>query len=235
MQILAGTSGFSYDEWKGELYPVDLPASQMLAHYATRLPSVEINNTFYRMPKSAQLVQWAQQTPAGFTFAIKASRRITHIGRLRNVAEPVGYLFEACASLGDKLGPILFQLPPNLKRDDALLADFLALLPPERSAVLEVRNASWLDDAVFSALSKHNVALVTGDPEEGGLETPLVATADFGYLRLRANEYDDASIARWAARIGAERWQRAFAYFKHETFGPRFALRLLELAGKAAG
>lgn len=228
MQILAGTSGFSYDEWKGELYPADLPASKMLAHYSSVLPTVEINNTFYRMPKSPQLEQWAEQTPDGFLFAIKASRRITHIGRLRNVGESLAYLFEACDKLGDKLGPILFQLPPNLKRDDALLADFLALLPAAVRASLEVRHPSWLDDAVYAALSKHNVALVAGEPEEGGLEAPVVATADFGYLRLRAGEYGPASIATWAERIAKERWKSAFVYFKHETLGPRFALALLD-------
>jgi len=231
VKALVGTSGFAYDEWKGSFYPTDLAKDRMLSHYGTKLPSVEINNTFYRMPKQSVLEQWAAAVPADFRFALKASRRITHIGRLKNAADPLGYLFSTLAALGEKLGAILFQLPPNLRRDDALLADFLALLPQGCPAAMEVRHASWFDDAVLEALRARGVALVGGDTEEGAAPPPLVATADFGYLRLRAEQYDEAAIVDWAERIQALPWRHAFVYFKHETLGPAYAARLLECFG----
>jgi len=229
MQLRSGTSGFSYPEWRGSFYPEGLPQEEMLAAYATRLPSVEINATFYRMPSVAVLGGWAAAAPAEFRFAIKASRRITHIGKLRKVADSVAYLFDGLAALGDKLGVVLFQLPPALRRDDALLADFLALLPAGRAVALEVRHASWLDDSVYAALREKNVALVAGDPDEGGPAVPLVPTASFGYLRLRASDYSEAALADWQARIGSQPWSEAFAFFKHETRGPELALRLQAL------
>lgn len=230
MVLRAGTSGFSYAEWRGAFYPEDLAPDAMLGHYAARLPSVEINNTFYRMPSPAVLAGWAGATPAEFRFAVKASRRITHMSKLRNVADPVAYLAKTLAGLGDKLGVVLYQLPPVLRRDDALLGDFLGLLPRDQPAALEIRHASWLDDAVYSLLEGRNVALVAGDPEEGGPVVPLVPTADFGYLRLRAADYSDAELAAWQARLAAQPWRDVFAFFKHETRGPEFALRLQALA-----
>ncbi|MBK9000547.1 MAG: DUF72 domain-containing protein [Myxococcales bacterium] len=230
MKLRAGTSGFSYAEWRGAFYPEGLPADAMLAHYASRLGSVEINNTFYRMPSPAVLAGWAGATPPEFRFAVKASRRITHLSKLRNVADPVAFLAKTLGGLGDKLGVVLYQLPPVLRRDDALLRDFLALLPSEQRAALEVRHASWLDDAVYSLLRDKNVALVAGDPEEGGPVVPLEPTADFGYLRLRAEDYSDADLGAWHARLAAQPWREVFAFFKHETKGPDFALRLSALA-----
>jgi uncharacterized protein YecE (DUF72 family) len=234
VRVFVGTSGFSHDEWKGSFYPTDLTKDRMLAHYATELPSVEINNTFYRMPKPAVIAQWASAVPGDFRFALKASRRITHIGRLRDAGDPLAYLFSTLSGLGDRLGAVLFQLPPNLRRDDALLSDFLALLPEGCTAAMEFRHASWLDDAVFDALRRSGVALVLGDPEDADSAAPLVATADFGYLRLREAEYDEASIVGWAERIGELPWQRAFVYFKHETLGPAYAARLLSCFGAEA-
>jgi uncharacterized protein YecE (DUF72 family) len=231
VRALVGTSGFAYDEWKGSFYPADLAKDRMLAHYGTKLPSVEINNTFYRMPKESVLRQWAGAVPADFRFALKASRRITHIGRLKNAGDPLAYLLSTSAALGEKLGVILFQLPPNLRRDDALLADFLALLPPGCPAAMEFRHASWFDDAVLETLRARGVALVAGDTEDPAAPPPLVATADFGYLRLRADEYDEAAIVAWAERIRALPWERVFVYFKHETLGPAYAQRLLECFG----
>lgn len=235
MRVRAGTSGFSYAEWRGGFYPEGLSADAMLAHYAGRLPSVEINNTFYRMPSAEVLEGWRAATPEGFRFAVKASRRITHMGKLRRVEDSVAHLVKMLALLGDKLGVVLFQLPPVLRRDDALLEGFLALLPQGFPAALEVRHASWLDETVFTLLRARNVALVGGDPEEGGPRVPLVPTADFGYLRLRAEDYSDAEIAAWHARIAAEPWREAYVFFKHETKGPDFALALQTLAEGGVG
>lgn len=223
---LAGTSGFSYPEWRGAFYPSDLAPSAMLEYYASRLPTVEINATFYRMPKSEVVAAWAVATPESFRFAIKASRRITHLAKLRDVSDAVQYLVRVTAALGARLGAVLFQLPPFLRRDDALLADFLALLPQGFPAALEVRHRSWLDDGVYAALRQKNVALVAGDPEDDELETPLIATADFGYLRLRAKSYARPEIETWRERIQAQPWRRALVYFKHETLGPEYALAL---------
>ncbi len=228
MQLVAGTSGFSYDEWRGRFYPEDLPADAMLGYYAEKLAGVEINNTFYRMPKRAVLEQWGRATPESFRFALKASRRITHFSKLANVSDSVAYLVEVSSVLGEKLGALLFQLPPFLRRDDALLADFLALLPAGCPAAMEFRHPSWFDDRVFALLREKNVALCGGDREEGPAP-PLVVTADFAYLRLRAPDYDDAALGAWAARITAEPWRRVFAFFKHETKGPELAARLVEL------
>lgn len=233
VRVRAGTSGFSYPEWRGSFYPAELRPEQMLGHYAARLPAVEVNNTFYRMPKPAVLEGWGAVTPRDFGFALKASRRITHIGKLRNVADSVDYLAKVSAALGEKRKVVLFQLPPVLRRDDALLADFLSLLPAGFRAALEVRHESWFDDSVLSALRAHNVALVAGDPDEGGPSAPLEATADFGYLRLRGAEYAAAGIAAWHTRIRELPWQEVYVFFKHETLGPEYALALQALADGA--
>ena len=227
MQILAGTSGFSYAEWRGRFYPQGLPGDQMLRFYSERLPSVEINNTFYRMPKPEMLAGWADGAPASFTFALKATRRITHQQKLADVEGDVQHFFEVAAALGDKLGPVLFQLPPFLKKDLGLLRAFLPLVPAGKRAALEFRHASWFSDDVYAALAERNVALVGGDLEEDEKSPPLVATADFGYLRLRRLDYDGPSIADWGTRVGAQTWQAVHAYFKHEALGPMFAEALL--------
>src|SRR5450755_763467 len=185
MQILAGTSGFSYAEWRGRFYPEGLPNDQMLRFYSERLPSVEINNTFYRMPKPEMLAAWGDGAPASFTFALKATRRITHQQKLADVESDVQHFFDVASALGDKLGPVLFQLPPFLKKDLGVLRAFLPLVPAGRRAALEFRHPSWFSEDVYAALAEKNVALVAGDLEETEKSPPLVATADFGYLRLR--------------------------------------------------
>jgi uncharacterized protein YecE (DUF72 family) len=234
LQIFAGTSGFSYTEWCGRFYPEALPGDRMLGFYAGRLPTVEINNTFYRMPKQETVIAWGEEVPEAFQFAVKASRRITHSQKLADVGDDVAFLFNIVGVLGAKLGPVLFQLPPFLKKDLGLLESFLAVLPAGRRAALEFRHPSWFADDVYSALAGRNVALVGGDLEEAEKSPPLVATADFGYLRLRRLDYDPAGIAQWGTRIGEQRWGAVYAYLKHEVLGPMFAESLLAvLTGRA--
>jgi len=226
MQIYTGTSGFSYPEWCGRFYPEALPGSQMLRYYATRLATVEINNTFYRMPNQDTVAAWRDEVPDSFCFAVKASRRITHQKKLADVADDVAQLFGVVNVLGQKLGPVLFQTPPFLKKDLAVLRDFLAYLPAGRRAAMEFRHPSWFSDDVYGVLSQSNVALVGGDLEEAEKSPPLVPTADFGYLRLRRLDYDPAGIVDWGTRIAAQGWQSAYAYLKHEVLGPLFAEQL---------
>jgi uncharacterized protein YecE (DUF72 family) len=232
-----GTSGFSYPEWRGSFYPEKFPAKKMLDFYAQRLRTVELNNTFYRMPKPELLRGWAEGTPAGFLFAPKASQQITHRQKLSGSTDSTEYLFRALTALGEKLGPVLFQLPPFLRKDLPRLTDFLALIPRGTRVAFEFRHASWFDDAVYQALAEREVALCIADSEE--LATPLVATTHWGYLRLRRMDYDDAAVALWAGRLrphpetgpreptdqkasaatGFARWESAFIYFKHEEAG----------------
>jgi uncharacterized protein YecE (DUF72 family) len=231
-----GTSGYNYPEWKGTFYPADLPVARMLGFYSERFSVVEINATFYRMPTEKTLGGWAAATPPGFRFALKAPQRITHFARLRNVDEPVRYFSDVARTLADKLGPLLFQLPPNFAQDLGRLSDLLALLPPGLACAFEFRHVSWFADEVYARLRARNAALCIADTEAG--TTPLVATADFGYLRLRDEGYTDADHARWAdtiRRLG-EGWRDAYIFFKHEESGtgPAFASRLASLLGPAA-
>jgi uncharacterized protein YecE (DUF72 family) len=226
--VRVGTSGYNYAEWKGSFYPADLPAARMLEFYAARFGVVEINATFYRMPTPKILAGWAAATPEGFVFALKAPQRITHRGRFRDVDEPVRYFCDTARVLGDKLGPLLFQLPPNFPKDLARLTDVLALLPTGLACAFEFRHASWLADDVYARLQARNAALCIADSERG--TTPLVATADFGYFRLRDEGYDEADLRRWVGAIhelGAG-WRQAYVFFKHEASGagPAFARRL---------
>jgi len=230
VRIAVGTSGYAYKEWKGSFYPADLPADGMLRFYGSRFSAVEINNTFYRMPTEKVLVGWAADVPDGFTFVLKASQRITHRKRLKDAGEEVAYFLRTANVLGPKLGPTLFQLPPNLKQDLPRLVDFLSHIPDTWRAAFEFRHASWLDDEVFAALKARNAALVIADtdPEEGETEPlriPAVATADWGYLRLRRAEYTKADLERWATTITSQPWKDAFVFFKHEEAGagPRLA------------
>jgi uncharacterized protein YecE (DUF72 family) len=233
MQVHAGTSGFSYKEWRGAFYPEKLPADEMLSYYADRFDTVEINNTFYRMPSTKQLGAWAAQVPPGFTFALKASRQITHSKRLKEAHEAVAYLFQQLAALDERLGPVLFQLPPNLKKDLPRLEAFLAGLPAARRVAFEFRNPSWFEEDVLAALRTHGAALCIAHGEE--LDTPFEPTADWGYLRLRQVAYDDAALGAWAERVRTQRWSEVFAFFKHEdeATGPRLAARFLELVSAA--
>jgi len=227
MRVLTGTSGFSYKEWKGSFYPEDLPADAMLRYYAERLPAVEINNTFYRMPKAELLASWAEQVPDGFRFVLKASQRITHFKRLKDVSEEVGYFLRVAATLGDRLGPILFQLPPNLKKDLPRLSAFLDVLPAATRAAVEFRHASWFEDDVFEALRARGAALCVAEDED--LATPLVATAGWGYLRLRRPDYGEPGVQAWADRVCGQSWEDAYVFFKHEDAGagPRLAVQML--------
>ena len=227
-----GTSGFSYDEWVGSFYPQDLPGAGRLAFYASRLPAVEINNTFYRMPAANVLAGWAARVPAGFRFALKAPRRITHAAKGADPSDAVTHLFRTVESLGDRLGLVLFQLPPWAKRDLDRLRALLALVPSGRRVAFEFRHASWLDDEVYAVLRDAGAALCAADFDEADRKVPVVATAPFGYLRLRAAAYDDAQLAAWVDAIRAQSWRDAFVFFKHEDSGtaPILARRMLAIA-----
>ncbi|HEY8943641.1 MAG TPA: DUF72 domain-containing protein [Polyangiaceae bacterium] len=231
MRLVVGTSGFSYTEWRGSFYPEKLPESAMLRAYAERLPSVEINNTFYRMPQAAVLEGWASKVPASFSFALKAPRRITHIGKLKNVADVVDSFFQTARVLGERLGPVLFQLPPTFRKDEAILAEFLALLPPSVRVALEFRHPSWFEESVYARLAERQVALCAAevDPDEGS-SSPFVKTAPFGYVRLRRASYDEASLGEALQRIRDLGVDEAFVYLKHEVLGPSYALSLLAKA-----
>jgi uncharacterized protein YecE (DUF72 family) len=207
----------------------------MLAAYAARLPTVEVNATFYRMPRAQTLAGWRAQVPPGFVLALKAPQRVTHVKRLAGAAEDVAFFHGVAAELGAALGPVLWQLPPSLRKDLPRLRDFLALLPRGGRAAFEFRDPSWHGDDVLAALADAGAALCVADDE--GRATPLVATAPFGYLRLRRPDYDDAALARWAEAVRAQRWDAAFVYFKHEdeARGPAHALRFCALAGSDGG
>jgi uncharacterized protein YecE (DUF72 family) len=224
MHVLTGTSGYSYKEWKGRFYPEKMKESEMLAFYAGRFPAVEINNTFYRMPAPDLLRKWAEQTPETFTFVLKAPQRITHRRRLVDVSDDVSYFFQTAGALGGKLGPILFQLPPYMKKDLERLKAFLDLLPAAPRAAFEFRHASWFDEEVRGALRDKGAALCLADTDEEPL-TDVAVTADWGYLRLRRTTYTEADVTAWAERVRAQPWQRAFVFFKHEdeARGPEFA------------
>ena len=229
MRVRAGTSGFAYKEWKGSFYPEDLKSADMLPYYAERFGAVEINNTFYRMPSEKVLGDWAAQVPPGFTFVLKANRQITHFKRLKEESyDPLDYFSTTAASLGDRLGPVLFQLPPNLKKDVPRLAAFLARIPGAIRPAFEFRHASWLDDETYDTLRGADAALVIAQTEDE--ETPLVDTASWGYLRLRKVDYGPGEVEGWAERVRSRPWSEAWVFFKHEDegTGPRLATRFLE-------
>jgi uncharacterized protein YecE (DUF72 family) len=236
VKLRVGTSGFDYDEWKGSFYPEKLPAAKRLGFYAERFDTVEINATFYRMPSPGVLAGWGAGTPAGFTFVLKAPQRITHFARLRDVDEPLRHFCDTARTLGPKLGPLLFQLPPNFPKDLARLGDVLAQLPPDLPTAFEFRHDSWLSDDVYARLRARNAALCVADTETH--TTPMVQTADFGYVRLRAEGYVEGDLARWVEAIGAAgaRWRAAYVFFKHEASGtgPAFARKFRELFDAAA-
>jgi uncharacterized protein YecE (DUF72 family) len=234
MKLHVGTSGYSYKEWKGNFYPEDLPAKEMLSYYSRRLPAVEINNTFYRLPQPAMIENWKAQVPAEFRFSIKATQRITHIKRLNNVLDETKYLLETAALLKDRLGVVLFQLPPNMKKEAGRLKSFLELLPAETRAAFEFRHESWFDDETLELLRGKNCALVVSDTDEKPL-TDITGTADWGYLRLRRTSYNDADLVAWLTRVRQQKWKDAFVFFKHEDegVGPKLAAQFIELSKKA--
>jgi uncharacterized protein YecE (DUF72 family) len=225
MITLTGTSGFSYKAWRGSFYPDKLPEAKMLAFYAEKLGAVEINNTFYRMPNASQLEAWAAETPPSFRFALKSPRQITHMRKLIDVGDAVARLAESAATLGDRLGPILFQLPPFVRKDLGVLEAFLATLatlPTRLRAAVEFRHASWLSDDVYEVLRRHDAALCIADSED--FATPFETTAGWGYLRLRRQDYDEAALRRWAERLKAAPYDAAYVFFKHEDEGAGPAL-----------
>lgn len=228
MRVWCGTSGYNYDEWKGSFYPADLAKSKRLPYYASQLGAVEINYSFYRKPTEKALESWAGQTPPGFVFVLKAWQRITHQARLKEAGELTRAFCQTARSLGDKLGPILFQLPPNMKKDAPRLEAFLAEIPDGIRAAFEFRNAGWFDDEVVGLLAKRGCVLAAAESEE--LESPLHKTAPWSYLRLRREEYDDAALDRWAERVRTLGVDEVFAFFKHEdgAKGPRFAERFAQ-------
>ena len=229
MRLRVGTSGWSYKEWRGSFYPDGMKEGAMLPYYAERFDAVELNNTFYRLPAEKSLVQWAEQVPEDFRFALKATRTITHIKRLKDVGEPVQQLYEVTRALGTRRGPVLFGLPPNMKVDMERLQALLAVIPRDVPSAIEFRHESWHDAAVFDALRAHNIALCIAHSEED--ETPFVATADWGYLRLRKEAYDEDDLRDWRRRIAEQKWSDAYVFFKHEDTGsgPRFARTFLDV------
>lgn len=229
MKLYAGTSGYSYKEWKGDFYPEKTPADQMLKFYSSKLPSVEINNTFYRLPKRELLELWSSQVPPDFRFVIKASQKITHMKRLKGAADETNYLMDIVGVLDQKLGVVFFQLPPNFKKDMERIGAFLDLLPKSTPIAFEFRHATWFDEEVYALLRAHNVALCLADTGEE-LEVPLVSTADWGYMRLRRPDYSPDELKRWHGWVGSQKWKQAFVFFKHEgAEGPRMAMDLLAL------
>jgi len=238
VELHVGTSGYSYKEWKGSFYPEDLSDKDMLSWYAERLGAVEINNTFYRLPKASVLESWASQVPETFRFSIKASRRITHFARLKEEArDPTEFLLGNVAVLGDRLGVVLFQMPPNLKKDTPRLEAFLEMLPEGTPAAFEFRHDTWKDEEVYAALRRRDMAFVCADTDDEGADEPLVPTASWGYLRMRRPDYDDADLARWAGQVAACDWRHAFVFFKHEDegAGPKLAARFSRIATDPAG
>ena len=228
-----GTSGYNYPEWRGSFYPRDLPSAKMLAFYAGQFPTVEINYTFYRMPTERIVAGWAAQTPTPYKLTLKAPRRITHDARLKECGELVRAFCRVAGTLGEKLGALLFQLPPSARKDLPLFDQFLDELPSNLCAAFEFRHASWLDEQVFERLSSRNLALCVADSDK--MSTPIRTTADYAYFRLRDEGYTASDIEEWSRRIGQEasRCRDVFVYFKHEEEGkgPAMAKRFLELAG----
>jgi uncharacterized protein YecE (DUF72 family) len=230
-RLLAGASGYAFKEWKGTFYPEKIKPEDMLAYYAARLPTVEINNTFYRMPGIDMLTTWAAITPERFRFAIKASRRITHIARIKPdaAADSVAFLYRNLTALGEKRGPVLFQLPPNLKKDLPRLEAFLRLLPADHRAAFEFRNETWFSEDVYQALKTAGASLCLSEREDNA-PPPLVETAPWGYVRLRLETYSDDDLRAWARRLEETSWSPVHIYFMHEPTAPAYAGTLMRFA-----
>lgn len=231
MNLYVGTSGYSYKEWKGSFYPPKLPAKQMLAYYGEHFKTVEINYTFKHLPTASVVATWISSVPADFQFALKAPEQITHRKRLKDMGDALTKFLDVAGGFKKRLGPLLFQLSPNFKKDASRLRAFLALLPRRRRVAFEFRHPSWFDDEVFELLRHHRVALCIAE-EKDELRVPFVATADWGCLRLRRPNYSNAALKKWAKQVRQQDWQDVFVFFKHEdeAKGPRFAKRFLELA-----
>lgn len=234
MRLRVGTSGYAYDEWDGGFYPEGLSNDERLSFYAARFCTVEINNTFYRMPKREVLRRWAEAVPEGFDFAIKASRRITHEGRLKDVDDGVAYLLRQLEALGDKRGPILFQTPPYLRKDVDRLRAFVALLPAGVRAAFELRHRGWDDPEVHEVLASAGQAWCVAELDESIDDPPLHRTAPWGYVRLHAATYDDDRLRRWAERI-RDTWDDAWVFFSHEESSPSLVTRMIAIARTLPG
>ena len=230
MKLWVGTSGYSYKAWLGSFYPERLPAKEMLRFYASRLPAVEINNTFYRLPKESVLQNWAEQVSPEFRFVLKAPQKITHVKRLKEADEEVKYLFGAENSLGRNKGAVLFQLPPSLRKNLLTLQSFLSILPTDRPIAFEFRHPSWFDEEVFACLRERNCALCLAEMDDSE-NYDLVPTATWGYLRLRRSDYTPTDLRNWKQRILSQPWDHAYVFFKHEDegIGPKLAAQFLEL------
>lgn len=231
--LYVGTSGYSYKEWKGGFYPEKLAAKDMLPYYAERLKAVELNNTFYRLPQHSMVESWRTQVPADFRFSVKASQRITHFKRLKDVEEPTRDMLEIVSALEDRLGVVLFQLPPNMKKDLERLENFLRLLPAALRVTFEFRHPTWFDDEVLELLRSHNRAMCISDTDDLPANR-IDKTADWGYLRLRRVNYSKQDLTRWIKNVSAQKWKSTFVFFKHEDegTGPKLAAEFLKLAGK---
>ena len=233
MNLYVGTSGYSYKEWKGSFYPEKIPAKEMLSYYAGRLSTVEINATFYRMPQKSMLENWKEQVPPAFRFSLKAPQRVTHFKRLKETEAETKYFFETAETLGDQLGVVLFQLPPNMKKDLPRLETFLQQQPPTPRAAFEFRHPTWFDDDVLEVLKSRNLALVVSDTDDMPT-THIDKTADWGYLRLRRVNYSEENLIEWVGRINQQQWSDTFVFFKHEDegTGPKLAAQFLQLTGR---
>ncbi|HKO98406.1 MAG TPA: DUF72 domain-containing protein [Pyrinomonadaceae bacterium] len=230
MNLHVGTSGYSYKEWKGSFYPDKIPAKQMLSYYSERLSTVEINATFYRMPQKSMLETWKEQVPKNFRFSLKAPQRVTHFKRLKEVEQETSYFLETSAVLEDRLGVVLYQLPPNMKKDLERLETFVKMLPPQPRSAFEFRHPTWFDDDVLGLLRSHNRALCISDTDDLPV-THIDKTADWGYLRLRRVNYSQANLQEWLNQIRKQHWEETFVFFKHEDegTGPKLAAQFLDL------
>jgi uncharacterized protein YecE (DUF72 family) len=230
MSLWVGTSGYAYPEWRGSFYPEKMPTTKMLPYYAEHFATVEINNTFYRMPNAKLLEGWSAQTPENFKLTLKAPQRITHHKRLRDCADDVKYFLEVASTLGPKLGAILFQTPPYLRMNLEVLDGFLEMLPAGLCAAFEFRHKSWMESDVFSRLQAKGLALCVADSEN--FSTPVEITAGYAYFRLRDEGYQPADIERWAQVIREKTAASSdvFVYFKHEEagIGTEFAKQLIK-------
>jgi uncharacterized protein YecE (DUF72 family) len=230
VKLQVGTSGYSYKAWLGTFYPERLAAKEMLRFYASRLPAVEINNTFYRLPKESVLLSWAEQVSTEFRFVLKAPQKITHMKRLKDAGPEAEYLFRVGTALGSNLGAMLFQLPPYMRKDIERLKNFLLLLPNDPSVAFEFRHPSWFDEEVFACLRERNYALCMAETDENETSS-LITTANWGYVRLRRSDYSRADLVRWKEKILSQQWDHAYLFFKHEDegIGPKLAAEFLEL------
>lgn len=230
MKLYVGTSGYSYKEWKGNFYPENISASEMLSHYAKHLPAVELNNTYYRMPQPNAVESWRTQVPKTFRFSVKAPQSITLYRRLKDAGWQTKQMLKTVSVLEDRLGAVLFRMPEDMKKDLARLESFLKELPAHTPAAFEFRHATWFDEEVVELLRSYNRVLVISDTDEMPTND-IVKTADWGYVRLRRVQYSAADLKAWTKQIKAQKWKTAYVFFKHddEGTGPKLAAQFLKL------